>query len=385
MATYKTPGVYIEEIPKFPSSVAQQPTSVPAFIGYTEKVTDQNGVDIKLKPVRIESLTEYAFTFGNDPGGRYLYDALSLFYNNGGGSCYIISAGSITDPVSFSSLANGLSSSKDVPAQLLAIPDACLLPAQEFSLLQQQMLQCCAELQDRFAILDTLAPTGNIENDLHQFRSGIGSNNLNWGAAYYPWLVLADNKQVPPSGAIAGIYTMVDNTRGVWKAPANVSVNGIKDITQHITSQQQENMNVPLDGKAVNAMRPFPGKGILIWGARTLDGNSMDWRYLNVRRTITMVEVSVKQSTAWVLFEPNDANTWVRIKAQIENFLTILWRQGALSGAKPGDAFFVHVGLNETMTADDILEGRLIAEIGLAMMRPAEFIILRFSHKIAAA
>lgn len=385
MATYKTPGVYVEEIPKLPSSVVQESTSVVVFIGYTEKITDQDGADLKSKPVRIQSVTEYTFVFGNNAGGRYLYEAVSLFYINGGSDCYIISAGAITDAVSHSSLTDGLNSSKDVRSQLIAIPDACLLPSQEFSMLQQQMLQCCAELQDRFAILDTLEPSGNIENDMQQFRSGIGSNNLKWGAAYYPWLVLADNKQVPPSGAIAGIYAMVDNNRGVWKAPANVSLNGIKDITQHITTQQQQNMNVPFDGKAVNAIRPFPGVGFLVWGARTLDGNSQDWRYLNVRRTITMIEVSVKQSTSWVVFESNNANAWTRVKAQVENFLVTLWKQGALSGTKPDEAFFVHVGLGTTMTADDILQGRLVVEVGLAIVRPAEFILFSFTHKIAAA
>jgi phage tail sheath protein FI len=142
-------------------------------------------------------------------------------------------------------------------------------------------------------------------------------------------------------------------------------------------------MNIDADtGKSVNAIRSFSGKGILVWGARTLDGNSNEWRYISVRRFFIMVEESVKKATAPFVFEPNDANTWIRIRAMIENYLTLLWRQGALAGAKPEHAFFVKVGLGQTMSAIDILEGRLIVEIGMAAVRPAEFIILRFSHKM---
>jgi phage tail sheath protein FI len=142
-------------------------------------------------------------------------------------------------------------------------------------------------------------------------------------------------------------------------------------------------MNIDADtGKSVNAIRSFSGKGILVWGARTLDGNSNEWRYISVRRFFIMVEESVKKATAAFVFEPNDANTWIRIRAMIENYLTLLWRQGALAGAKPEHAFFVKVGLGQTMSAIDILEGRLIVEIGMAAVRPAEFIILRFSHKM---
>ncbi len=188
---------------------------------------------------------------------------------------------------------------------------------------------------------------------------------------------------LPPSPAIAGIYAAVDGSRGVWKAPANVSLSSVYDLTDIVTDQEQETMNVDADsGKSVNAIRAFSGKGILVWGGRTLDGNSNEWRYISVRRFFIMVEESVKKASAQFVFEPNDANTWVRLRAMIENYLTLLWRQGALAGAKPEHAFFVKVGLGQTMTAIDILEGRLIVEIGLAAVRPAEFIILRFMHKM---
>lgn len=188
---------------------------------------------------------------------------------------------------------------------------------------------------------------------------------------------------LPPSGAIAGIYAAVDGERGVWKAPANVSVSAIVGPAVAISNQQQESYNVDVNaGKSINIIRTFPGKGTLVWGARTLAGNDNEWRYINVRRLFNFIEESVKKASMQFVFEPNDANTWVKLQAMIENFLNTLWRQGALQGVKPEHAFYVSVGLGKTMTQTDILEGRLIVEVGLAAVRPAEFIVLKFSHKM---
>jgi phage tail sheath protein FI len=188
---------------------------------------------------------------------------------------------------------------------------------------------------------------------------------------------------VPPSGPVVGAYCFTDTNRGVWKAPANVSLDSVADVTEFIDSAEQEDLNVDTTaGKSVNAIRPFVGRGILIWGARTLAGNDNEWRYVPVRRFFIMVEESIKKSTLWAVFEPNDANLWIKVKSMIENYLIEKWRDGALAGATPEEAFFVNVGLGTTMTAIDILEGRLIVEIGMAVVRPAEFIILRFSHKM---
>lgn len=277
------------------------------------------------------------------------------------------------------------------------------------------------------------------------FRNGIGNNNLTYGAAYYPWLVTTlayyadeskiavtggadllasvkflrkypapgqadvvnpqeslyhmnsqlyatvkkqiDNFKVilPPSSTMAGVYAMVDSTRGVWKAPANVSLNYVFELQVKIDDSDQQDMNVTGTGKSINAIRFFTGKGILVWGARTLAGNDNEWRYISVRRFYNMVEESVKKASEPFVFEPNDANTWTKVRAMIENFLVLQWRDGALMGAKPDEAFFVRVGLGETMTALDVLEGRMIVEIGMAVVRPAEFIILRFSHKMVVS
>ena len=187
----------------------------------------------------------------------------------------------------------------------------------------------------------------------------------------------------PPSGAIAGIYALVDGQRGVWKAPANVSLTGVIGPTYALDSDDTDNLNVDATaGKSVNAIRSFVGKGTLVWGARTLAGNDNEWRYISVRRFFNMVEESVKKSTYWAVFEPNDANTWVKVRGMIESYLTQKWREGALAGSTTKDAFFVRCGLGTTMSSQDILEGRMYVEIGMAVVRPAEFIILKFYHKL---
>ena len=188
---------------------------------------------------------------------------------------------------------------------------------------------------------------------------------------------------LPPSGAIAGIYSQVDGSRGVWKAPANVSVSNIVKPLAKVDNDQQENLNVDtIGGKSVNAIRTFQGQGTLVWGARTLAGNDNEWRYISVRRFFNMAEKTLKQSSAWAVFEPNVEMTWVRIKAMMNNFLTNLWKAGALVGGTPDEAFFVNIGLGSTMTQVDILEGKMIIEVGMAVVRPAEFIIIKFSHKV---
>jgi phage tail sheath protein FI len=188
---------------------------------------------------------------------------------------------------------------------------------------------------------------------------------------------------LPPSSAIAGIYARVDRDRGVWKAPANVSLNYVIKPTVKITNTIQDNLNIDtVAGKSINAIRSFTGKGTLVWGSRTLAGNDSEWRYVPVRRFFNMAEESIKKASEQFVFEPNDANTWIRVRAMIENFLILQWRAGALAGAKPEQAFYVRVGLGQTMSAMDILDGKMIIEIGMAVVRPAEFIILRFSHKM---
>ncbi len=473
MATgnYKTPGVYIEEITKFPPSVAQVETAIPAFIGYTEKAI-RDGENRTQIPTRISSLVEYEEYFGkaqketalvvtvdqttaggkvvkeiwtagfSDPGKaskHVMYYALQLYFANGGGPCYIISAGNFSEtgdvgttiPMArFTPCLEALR--KEDEPTLIVFPEGQGMDFSEYYSLIDQSLQMCEDLKDRFVIIDihdsrSSLTDGQAETAINNFRDA-SLGNLKYGAAYFPNIqsifnydydeskvlvsfridnqvsgdpkkfgdlnnaerskaILAINSlsiNLPPSTAVAGVYARVDNSRGVWKAPANEVIGSIDKLSYKINDDKQDGYNVhPGSGKSVNAIRSFVGQGIKIWGARTLAGNDNEWRYVSVRRFFNMVEESVKKATNQFVFEPNDLGTWVRVQAMIENFLLLQWRAGALQGIKPEHAFYVSVGLGKTMTALDILEGRMIIEIGMAVVRPAEFIILRFSHKMA--
>ena len=191
---------------------------------------------------------------------------------------------------------------------------------------------------------------------------------------------------LPPSAAIAGIYARVDRDRGVWKAPANVGVMAMVGVDLKMTDAGQEQLNVdPTAGKSINAIRDFTGKGTIVWGARTLAGNDNEWRYVPVRRLFITIEENTRKASGFAVFEPNDATTWLKVRGMIESYLYSLWERGALAGSTPEVAYYVNVGLGKTMTPQDVLEGRLIVEIGIAAVRPAEFIVLRFMHKLQQA
>ena len=187
----------------------------------------------------------------------------------------------------------------------------------------------------------------------------------------------------PPSGAMAGVYANIDNTVGVWKAPANTSINGIVGPDWAFDSVNYDDMNVDLQaGKSINAIRTFTGRGTLVWGARTLAGNDIHWRYVPVRRFFIMVEQSIKLALNAYVFEPNSATTWTTVISEVTAYLYDQWRAGALQGATPQQAFSVQCGLGSTMTQADILNGNMIVQIGMAVVRPAEFIILQFSQTV---
>jgi phage tail sheath protein FI len=194
--------------------------------------------------------------------------------------------------------------------------------------------------------------------------------------------VLEKLNLLPPSAGIAGVYCMVDNQVGVFKAPANLSLNSVIRPAVKITQEEQEDLNVPLSGKAVNAIRNFAGQGVLIWGARTLDGNSQDWRYVSVRRTIIYIEQSIKYAIKPYVFEPNNANTWLTVKSMISNFLTNVWQSGGLAGSTPDEAFGVNIGLGSTMTELDIVNGIMNISVSIAVTRPAEFMVITFQQKM---
>jgi Bacteriophage tail sheath protein len=198
--------------------------------------------------------------------------------------------------------------------------------------------------------------------------------------------VLADANILPPSGALAGVITVIDNAEGPWQAPANTSIVGAASLPIRLSESQQGPLNMDaVSGKSINVIRFFNGTGIMIWGARTLDGNSGDWKYLSVRRTMTFIEQSCKLAARSYVFEPNNKNTWEAVKSMISSFLTSVWKDGGLLGATPADAFSVDCGLGTTMTADDLLNGFMNVMIKVCVVRPAEFIVLSFEQQMATS
>ncbi len=188
--------------------------------------------------------------------------------------------------------------------------------------------------------------------------------------------------RLPAAGVMAGLYSLVDNLTGVHKAPANVKVDAAVAPAVAISSENQEDLNMPINGKAVNAIRSFIGRGVVVWGARTLDGNSQDWRYINVRRTMIMLEQSVKNLMERYVFEPNTSQTWIKIRTSLVNFLTLMWKQGTLVGSSPTQAFDVALGLGSTMSSEDVMEGIMRISVRVAISRPAEFIEITFEQKM---
>jgi phage tail sheath protein FI len=237
----------------------------------------------------------------------------------------------------------------------------------------------CEKNRYRFAVIDSPQNTPLVDN-----LNPRDANDTKYAAFYYPWLYVSDPRtgarvKIPPGGPVCGIYARTDNTRGVFKSPANETVAGALDLEYNIDHATQESLNP----KGVNVIRRFPGRGIRVWGARCLTSDSL-WKYVSVRRLFIFIEASIYNSTQWVVFEPNDQRLWGRVKQSVTLFLRTQWREGALFGAKEEEAFNVSVG-PETMTEDDILNGRLIIEVGIAPVRPAEFVIFRVYQKTQEA
>lgn len=507
MDTTKTPGVYVEEKNALPEQIIEVATAVPAFIGYTEFALN-GSASLLQKPFRISSFEEFQTYFGGGPSPQFnivddkdseapdfvlndngkclkrsdpqysLYYHMRMFFENGGGCCYIVSVGNYSTAINADELTAGIAAlSADLEATLVVIPEAVsLTDAAQCLSVQQAAIDHCGKMGNRMAILDVYngdkSPQNSSGDCIASFRNGLGLNNLDFAAAYYPWLVttavqssdltfdvfenkddlkatlfeelkvneVSDDKCVqtqrmgykgyiekitdkgtepltkeqvaersklnktlmiisplycqmikkisvklstlPPSAAMAGVYTRTDINQGVWKAPANVSLTSVISPTVKISHDEQERLDLSSDGKSINAIRAFIGDGVRVWGAGTLAGNSPDWRYISARRTAIMLKESIRKGIEYCVFEPNDANTWMTIKRITENFLSHIWKQGGLVGSSPADAFSVRVGLGETMTPEDILEGHLHVSISVALIRPAEFIEIRLSQQM---
>ena len=241
---------------------------------------------------------------------------------------------------------------------------------------QLTLVSQCENLGSRFAVMDVPQDAKKVE-DVIAHRDIFDSE---YAALYHPWIIVFDpldkkNIAIPPSGAVLGIYARSDNTRGVHKAPANEVVRNCVGLDCQFNKGEQDILNP----KGVNLIRSFPGQGIRVWGARTVSSNTL-WKYVNVRRLFIYIEESIRANTSWVVFEPNDTALWVRVQRTISVFLTGMWREGSLMGSSPEEAFFVNIG-RETMSQDDIDNGRLICVIGVAPVKPAEFVIFRLTQK----
>jgi phage tail sheath protein FI len=362
-----------------------------------------------------------------------LWFSVRMFFENGGARCSIVSVGDYGAAVAQADLLAGLDrvQLEDEPT-LLVVPEAVSLDsADDYATVVRAMLAQCGARQDRFAILDLHGGGAELDSAaLHTARGRFGADHLMYGAAYHPFLdtvlgyhvdagrtnvqvevdgaapialgtlettspaafaVVASelaNRRVtlPPSGAIAGVYAATDAERGVWRAPANRSLSSVSAPSIAIDNRQQASLNVDAaTGISINAIRAFPGRGTLIWGARTLAGSDNEWRYVCVRRFFNMVEESIRRSTRFAMFEPNEEITWLKLRGMIEHYLLGKWRAGALVGATPREAFFVRCGVGTTMTGQDIADGRLIVEVGLAAVRPAEFVLLRIEQMVATS
>ena len=391
MATsYLSPGVYVEEVDRGSKPIEAVGTNTVGFIGESAKGPANEAV-------LITNWSQFVKTFGDFKDcSIHLAHAVYGFFNNGGSRCFVVNVGAPVDaPAAHTGdkkddkkgVSKPASSDRDSlyigkdggPGQrtglkcfdevdeiaIIAAP-GCVSPA-----VQDALLTHCETRKDRFAILDSPETiTGGVDR-LPKPRDS------KYGAYYFPWIQVYDpdkgNVFVPPSGHIAGVYSRVDSERGVHKAPANELVRGALGLKYNVSKGEQDLLNP----KGINAIRTMAG-GIRIWGARTLSSDP-SWKYVNVRRLFIMVESSIERATQWVVFEPNDHRLWKRVTRTISSFLTLLWRNGALMGTSPEQAFYVKCD-EETNPAEVVDAGQLVVEIGLAPVKPAEFVIFRIGQ-----
>src|SRR5918911_263106 len=263
---------------------------------------------------------------------------------------------------------------------MLCVPDLMaayqkgLIDADQVKAIQLAMLAHCELMGDRVAILD--APPGLNAQQIREWRVDKAGYDSKFATLYWPWIKVFDplsgqNTFVPPSGHMAGIWGRSDDSRGVHKAPANEVVRGAISLEIQITKGEHDQLNP----QGINVIRAFPGRGIRVWGARTLSSDPA-WRYINVRRLFNYIEGSILNGTQWVVFEPNDMKLWEKVKRTINAFLVMVWRDGALFGSTPAEAFYVKCD-GELNTSESIDAGQLIVEVGIAPVKPAEFVIFR--------
>jgi uncharacterized protein len=379
MANYQTPGVYIEEIKSGPMPVEAVGTSIVGFIG--------NAPDPQMhvhEAVPITNWTQFRKEYVSEKSkSTFLSHAVFGFFQNSGTLCYVVNIGSDKSLLGTGEGRKGLALFEEID-EIAIVAAPGFTDASSYDAL----LTHCEVLQDRVAILDAPQKITNLQSLLKVATPDGGDGGVKarqsdrgFGSYYFPWIEVTDplntasTVEVPPSGHVAGIYARTDTLRGVHKAPANEIVNGALDLAYTITRSEQGELNV----NGINCLRSFSGEGIRVWGSRTLAPKGSQWKYINVRRLMNMIEESIEESTRWVVFEPNTEILWKSIKRNIEAFLYRLWIQGALKGETPEQAYFVKCDA-ETNRPETIDAGMVITVIGVAPAKPAEFVIFQIGQ-----
>jgi phage tail sheath protein FI len=384
--------VYVEEVQTGARPIEAVGTSTAAFIGVAPNPgAHQN------EAFPITNWSQFLREYCKDAKrGTPLAQAVFGFQQNGGRRCYVLNvgaSGSVAPHVEAGerrgvALLEEIDEVAIVAAPGLATPDA-----------HEALISHCEKMKFRVAILDPSADVQRIEDLAMVAGGGAGAaaggggggggggglrpRSSAWGTFYFPWIVMNDplsgeRVSAPPSGHVAGVWGRIDAERGVHKAPANEAIRGALDLTYSVTPEEQEVLNPA----GVNCIRFFSDSGIRVWGARTLADAASEWRYLNVRRLFNMVEESIGRGTRGVVFEPNDFTLWKSIRRDVGAFLTRIWRGGALFGRTPEEAFFVKCD-EETNTPEEIDAGRVITVVGMAPVKPAEFVIFRIGQHAA--
>ena len=380
---YLSPGVYVEDVPPSSKPIAGVGTSTAGFLGVVpNNITmpakpDGSGskylVATASKPYLITCWNDFVTQFGEiQTGNAYLAHAVFGFFHNGGTRCWVVRVAADAD----------LSTGVDELSDLAAIDEIAIVavPGVTSQTVQQALLEHCKNTGDRVAVLDGVKTPATITaTDISlTARSEMGSH----GAIYFPWIEVNDPTSatggtviVPPSGHVAGIYARNDATRGVHKAPANEVVQGALGLGYRISKAQQDGLNP----EGINVIREFNG-ALKVWGGRTrADEAHSEYRYISTRRYMNYLRESIDEGTQWVVFEPNTSSLWKRISRTLTDFLTNEWRAGALFGETPKEAFYVKCDA-DTNPADVRELGRVVTEIGVAIVKPAEFVIFRIQQ-----
>lgn len=382
-----TPGVYRQE--RFTRSPEALPTGVPGFVGLGFALDEQGQVTSKPVPQELLHADQLAARWVPRENGRtFLAEAVAGFFANGGTRCYLVGAGDpeqASPPETDGGKARLLSALSSVvlpdDVDLLAVPDAMVLPAADAQLVQRELLRQCTLQRNRFALLDgprVGSDATNVAPTLSAWRDQVvaGGNEAANGALYFPWISTADSADsLPPCGHVAGIISRTDAEQGVFKAPANVETAGAVSLDYLLDQQTHGELNLA----GINCLRSLPGRGLRVLGARTLSADP-SWRAVNVRRTALTLARWIERNMTWATYEPNAAFLWNRIQRELGAYLDGLWRDGGLQGATPSEAY--RVKCDAETNPQEVRElGQVVTEVALAPTSPAEFIVVHITQR----